>query len=188
MILDLDQLSNASNVIAQGGIIAYPTEAVWGLGCLPWSRDAVYRLLDIKLRPVEKGFVVVGFSEEQFQPILDPLKPDDRKTMTDTWPGPYTWLVPDPNNWAPLWVRGMNDSLAVRVSDHPVIRYLCSAIDAPLISTSANESGQPPLLDQRSVEQQYGGVVDFIVPGVVGIGSGPTQIRDLITGRVVRSG
>ncbi|MDP0588000.1 MAG: Sua5/YciO/YrdC/YwlC family protein [Candidatus Endonucleobacter bathymodioli] len=188
MILDLDQLRIAADVVTQGGVIAYPTEAVWGLGCLPWNRDAVYRILDIKLRPVEKGLVVVGFSEEQFQPILDPLKPGDRKKMTDTWPGPYTWIIPDPNSWAPLWVRGMNDSLAVRVSDHPVVRYLCGAIGAPLISTSANGSGEPPLLDQQSVEQQYTGVVDFIVSGEVGVGIGPTQIRDLITCRVIRAG
>ena len=188
MILNIDELNRAANAIAHGGIIAYPTEAVWGLGCCPWNREAVHRILEIKSRPVEKGMILVGVSEEQFEPLMAPLGVEQRQRMSDTWPGPYTWIVPDPDGWTPEWVRGQFDSVAIRVSDHPVVRYLCASMGMPLVSTSANKAGEPPLLTEQQVEEQFAEVVDFIAPGETGIQTAPSEIRNLVTDEVIRAG
>ena len=188
MILDIDQLNLAADAVAKGGVIAYPTEAVWGLGCLPWSQNAVEKVLTIKERPVEKGVILVGMSEEQFDPLLAPLDKVERERLSAHWPGPYTWIVPDPEGWAPEWVRGQFDSVAIRVCDHPVVRYLCAAVGSPLVSTSANKAGEAPLLTMAQIEQQFADVLDFIAPGETGTAQSPSEIRDLKTNRVIRAG
>ena len=175
-------------VIREGGVIAYPTEAVWGLGCDPWNREAVHQVLEIKQRPVEKGLILVGATEEQFSPLLEPLSLACRKTLSDTWPGPVTWLVPDPDGWVPGWVRGQFDTVAVRVSNHPLVRALCLAAGHPLVSTSANKAGDAPLLTMAGVEEQFDQQVNFIVPGETGSQGMPSEIRDLQTGKTIRSG
>ena len=180
--------AQAAVVVHQGGVIAYPTEAVWGLGCDPWNRDAVYRILDIKARPVEKGMILVAASESQITPLLEPLTATQRQTLSDSWPGPFTWLIPDINHWVPDWVKGQFDTVAVRISDHPVVQALCEAIGRPLISTSANRAGEPPLLTEQALHQHFGTQVDLIVPGETGSQNTPSEIRDLRTGQIIRSG
>lgn len=180
--------AQAAATVHQGGVIAYPTEAVWGLGCDPWNRDAVYRILDIKARPVEKGMILVAASETQIAPLLEPLTEAQRQTLSNSWPGPFTWLIPDLNNWIPDWVKGQFTTVAVRISDHPVVRALCESAGHPLISTSANRAGEPPLLTGQALHQQFGSQVDLIVPGATGSQDTPSEIRDLQTGQVIRSG
>lgn len=178
----------AAEKVHQGGVIAYPTEAVWGLGCDPWSREAVYHLLDIKARPVEKGMILVAASETQIKPLLESLSAAQRATLSQHWPGPYTWLMPDIDHWVPNWVKGRFDTVAVRISDHPVVQALCAATGHPLVSTSANRTGEPPLLTEDALQQQFGSVVDCIVSGQTGSLNTPSEIRDLQTGQVIRSG
>ena len=188
MILDLDKLNLAVNAISMGGVIAYPTEAVWGLGCIPWNKEAVYRLLEVKSRPVDKGLILVGASEEQFESILGQLNTGCRKKLTLSWPGPYTWVIPDLCGWAPPWIRGEFDSVAIRVSNHPLVRYLCFSLGGPLVSTSANKVGEQPLLKQYEVENKFAGCVDFIAPGETGGDEKPSEIRNIINNEVIRSG
>ena len=178
----------ATEVISTGGIIAYPTEAVWGLGCNPWNRSAVYKVLDIKHRPVEKGVILIGASEDQFTPLLDPLSREDRQKLSSCWPGPYTWLIPDPHNWVPEWVKGRFDTVAVRVSAHPVVQELCRTIGHPIISTSANRAGEPPLLTAEAVDQMFVHQLDAIVNGDTGEQNTPSEIRDLRSGQLIRAG
>ncbi|MCW7555348.1 L-threonylcarbamoyladenylate synthase [Endozoicomonas gorgoniicola] len=180
--------ARAAMVVHQGGVIAYPTEAVWGLGCDPWNRDAVYRILDIKARPVEKGMILVAASESQIAPLLEPLTATERQTLSNRWPGPFTWLIPDINHWVPDWVKGQFDTVAVRISDHPVVQALCEATGHPLISTSANRAGEPPLLTEQALNQYFGTEIDLIVPGETGSQNTPSEIRDLRTGQIIRSG
>ena len=180
--------AQAAATVHQGGVIAYPTEAVWGLGCDPWNRDAVYRILDIKARPVEKGMILVAASEAQIAPLLEPLMQEQRQILSNSWPGPFTWLIPDLNNWVPDWVKGQFATVAVRVSDHPVVCALCESAGHPLISTSANRAGEPPLLTEQALHQHFGSQVDLIVPGATGSQDTPSEIRDLQTGRIIRSG
>ncbi|MGB1271246.1 MAG: L-threonylcarbamoyladenylate synthase [Endozoicomonas sp.] len=182
------EVAEAARIVREGGVIAYPTEAVWGVGCDPWNRQAVYRVLDIKARPVEKGVILIGCSQSQFESLLHPLSREERARLSSSWPGPYTWLIPDPDGWAPDWVRGQFDTVAVRVSAHPMVRELCQAVGHPIISTSANRAGEPPMLTYDQVEQTFSSSLDGIVAGSIGEQSTPSEIRDLRSGQLVRAG
>ena len=186
-LLQMD-IKKATEVVKSGGIIAYPTEAVWGLGCDPWNQLAVNRILAIKQRPVEKGLILVGATEDQFLPLLTPLSPKEKLQLQSTWPGPYTWLIPDPLGWAPPWVRGRFDTVAVRVSAHPLVRALCEAAGHPLVSTSANLAGNEPLLTISEVSTTFAGELDYIVTGTTGEQKTPSTIQDLRSGKLVRAG
>ncbi|KEQ16613.1 L-threonylcarbamoyladenylate synthase [Endozoicomonas numazuensis] len=181
-------MSKVQAVIEQGGVIAYPTEAVWGLGCDPWNREAVYQVLDIKHRPVEKGLILVASSQQQIAPLLSGLTETQLETLSASWPGPYTWLLPDPDKWTPDWVRGKFDTVAVRISAHPVVKMLCEQAGHPLVSTSANRAGEPPLMTEQQVQEQMGNQVSLIVSGETGPQAEPSEIRDLQTGQVIRAG
>lgn len=181
-------INQAAEVLKNGGIISYPTEAVWGLGCDPWNRDAVYKILQLKKRPVEKGVILIGSSTEQFTPLLNSLSSEEKSRLNATWPGPYTWLIPDLEGWVPEWVRGQFNTVAVRVSAHPVVKALCDAAGMPIISTSANLAGHEPLLTQAGVEEEFGLLLQGVVSGKTGEQKAPSIIQDLRTGQLVRAG
>jgi L-threonylcarbamoyladenylate synthase len=178
-------IQRIAQLVAQGEVIAYPTEAVWGLGCDPHNSSAVERLLQLKDRPVDKGLILVGYAIEQFAPYLTKVTPDQRHQLESTWPGPVTWLVPD-NGFAPPWVRGRHSSVALRVSAHPVVAALCRAFGGPIVSTSANRAGMPEARNATAVRRQFGHELAAIAPGRVGTLTKPTEIRDLVTGAVLR--
>jgi L-threonylcarbamoyladenylate synthase len=135
-------ITDAVCVLRHGGVIAYPTEAVWGVGCDPFSEATVLRLLAIKQRPVDKGVILAAGALEQFEGLLDwSLLPTDRsEAVYATWPGPHTWIVPATGR-VPHWITGAHDGVAVRVSAHPTVVALCAAFGGPIVSTSANIGG-----------------------------------------------
>jgi L-threonylcarbamoyladenylate synthase len=181
------RLQIAARVIRAGGLIAYPTEAVYGLGCDPRNERAVNRLLTLKRRSVHKGLILIAADFAQLEPFLQPLDPPDRARLAATWPGPQTWLVPA-RTTTPRWLRGRHDTLAVRVTAHPLAAALCRACGHPLVSTSANRSGRPPARTALAVRRQLGNSLDHLLPGPTGGAVKPTAIRDLRTGQIVRSG
>lgn len=178
------QVQQAARVVRQGGVIAYPTEAVWGLGCDPWNMEAVLRLLALKARPVEKGLILVAADIAQFDFLIDDLPPAWRAQLQLSWPGPNTWLVPHQGR-LPEWISGVHDSVALRVSDHPLVRALC-AYTGPLVSTSANPAGRPAARTRLRVEQYFPGQLDGVLAGPLGGRRNPSLIRDLRTGEVIR--
>lgn len=173
-----------AQVVRAGGLIAYPTEAVWGLGCDPWDSVAVYRLLALKERPVEKGLILLADNIRQFDFLLADLPQIWQDQLASTWPGPNTWLVPHQNR-LPEWIVGKHSSVALRVSDHPLVRDLC-ALTGPLVSTSANPAGRPPALTRLRIEQYFAGQLDAVLTGALGGRKNPSCIRDLQSGRVLR--
>lgn len=187
-MLSLRQRLRAVHTLATGGVIAYPTEAVWGLGCDPFNAAAVDRLLALKQRPAHKGLILVAADLEQIAPLLAGLPADQRAQLERTWPGPVTWLIPDPHHWIPANVKGDFTSVAVRVSAHPVVRDLCRAWGGPLVSTSANRTGQPPFRSEWALRRHTLLQPDLIVPGHTQRLNKPTEIRDLPTGRIMRAG
>lgn len=187
-MLSLRQRLRAVHCLATGGVIAYPTEAVWGLGCDPFNPAAVQRLLALKRRPAHKGLILVAADMPQIAPLLDGLSATQRAQLDLTWPGPVTWLLPDPHHWIPAAVKGDFASVAVRVSAHPGVRELCRAWGGPLISTSANRAGQPPLRSEWALRRQRQLHPDLILPGRTGPADKPTEIRDLASGRIIRAG
>jgi len=171
--------------LRQGAVIAYPTEGVWGLGCIPEDQEAVARLLQFKARPWQKGLIMVAASIDQILPYIEPLQDSDLAELNSAWPGPFTYLLPGSNR-TPLWVSGEHDTVAIRVSAHPVIQGICSELGQPLISTSANPTGKPPAVNQLRIKQYFGDQLDYVVPGALGGLQGTTQIKDLRVGSVLR--
>lgn len=178
------RVRRAAQVVRQGGVIAYPTEAVWGVGCDPWDAAAVYRLLELKQRPVEKGLILVAADIGQFDFLLADLPAAWQAQLARSWPGPNTWLVPHQGR-LPEWISGMHDSVALRVSDHPLVRALC-AHTGPLVSTSANPAGRPAARSRLRVEQYFGDQLDGVLGGALGGRKNPSLIRDLRSGQVIR--
>src|SRR5690606_28187690 len=176
-----------AQAIADGGVVAYPTEAVWGLGCDPNNVEAIQRLLAIKDRPQHKGLILVAASIAQLEPYLQRLSPEQRQTLEQGWPGPITWLVPDEEAASP-WVRGEHNSVALRVSAHPVVAGLCQAYGGPIVSTSANRRLDPPARAAGAVRRYFPEERAALSPGEVGEAAEPSEIRDLLTGIVLRGG
>ncbi|MCC8553041.1 Sua5/YciO/YrdC/YwlC family protein [Xanthomonas hortorum] len=180
-------LDNAVAALTRGGVIAYPTEAVWGLGCDPRQEAAVLRLLAIKRRPVDKGVIVVAASVDVLHEWVDfdALEPARKQEVLANWPGPHTWILPVTAQ-APRWVTGAHDGLAVRISAHPVVAALCAAWGAPLVSTSANLAGEPPARSRQALDPALLVSIDGVVDGEVGTLAQPTQIRDARSGQILR--
>lgn len=175
----------AAQAVQQGKVIAYPTEAVFGLGCDPNNLEAVQRVLELKQRPAHKGLILIAASLQQLEPWLLPLEPWLLQRVAATWPGAVTWLLPVRPEVSPL-VRGEHDTLAVRVTAHPVCRALCDCLGHPLISTSANLNGQEPARSIADIVQQFDQQLAFILDAPLGGQAQPTQIRDGRTGEIIR--
>lgn len=177
-------LKYAARVLARGGVIAYPTEGVFGLGCLPEDAAAIMRILDIKARDPAMGLVLIVSDPSQVEEWVDmPLDAEQLECPADK---PVTWIVPA-TEAAPALVRGEHHSIAVRLTTHPIARALCELAASALISTSANISGQPIARNALVLRRQFGSLVDYIVPGACGPAGGPSEIRDLLTGKILRS-
>ncbi len=166
--------------------MAYPTEAVWGLGCDPFSEAAVMRLLALKKRRRDMGLIVIAASMAQLEPFLAGMPASDRQLLEASWPGPQTWLVPN-NGYAPTWVTGGRETLALRVTSHPVAAALCRAYGGGLISTSANPHGFRPAVSLLKLNLYFYGQLDYVLPGSLGGLISPTPIKNLKTGEVIRS-
>lgn len=181
-------LSDVLQALQQEGVIAYPTEAVFGLGCDPDSEKAVNALLALKQRPWQKGLILIAANYEQLKPYVDDAALTDaqRETIFSVWPGPVTWVIPARPE-TPRWLTGSFDSLAVRVSDHPLVQQLCSQYGKPLVSTSANLSGQEPCRTTEEVRMQFGSSLP-VQAGLVGGRLNPSEIRDALTGKQFRQG
>ncbi len=166
-----------------GKVLAYPTEGVWGLGCLPSYAEAVRRLLDVKKRGPDKGLILIAARCADLEPYVRPLSESQREDMARP-EAVVTWLVPAAEG-APVPLRGAHATQAVRITRHPLCRALCLEAGA-LVSTSANLEGRPPARTASEVRAMFGTRIDGIVEGALGGASGPSEIRDLLTGRVVR--
>lgn len=178
-------VARAADVLLGGGVIAYPTEGVFGLGCLPDDLQAVSRLLQIKQRDPAKGLILIAARPAQLRDwiadeALDRIPEPDPKQ-------PVTWIVGASQKVDPL-VRGEHSGIAVRITTNPVARALCDAVDSALISTSANLSGRPVARNKMLLQRQFGTLVDCIVAGDCGPASGPSEIRVLDSGQVLRPG
>ncbi|WP_017778612.1 Sua5/YciO/YrdC/YwlC family protein [Aeromonas dhakensis] len=169
------------------GVIAYATEAVFGLGCDPDSEAAVQRLLAIKQRPVEKGLILIAADLAQLQDYiyLDQLTSEQLARVEASWPGPFTWIMPARPD-TPAWLTGQFDTLAVRVTAHPQVQALCRAFGKPLVSTSANLTGEEPARRLADIGELLASQLAYILPGEVGGQANPSEIKDARTGAVIR--
>ena len=178
-------LKKAALIVRAGGVIAYPTEGVFGLGCLPDNDDAVAHLLGIKIRSAEKGLLLIAGSQQQLDPWV--ALPDGQSVPVSPAEKPVTWVVPAADI-TPGWLTGGRDTIAVRRTGFADAAALCDAVGSALVSTSANISGRKPARNTYVLRRQFYGLVDYIVPGRCGPATGSSEIRDFDSGRILRPG
>jgi L-threonylcarbamoyladenylate synthase len=179
-------ITKAVEVLQAGGVIAYPTEAVYGLGCDPFNLHAVEKLFHVKQRPVEKGLILVAATVEQISSYVELQDAAWEEEVLASWPGPVTWVLPVKKTAnLPSWITGGRDTVAIRVSNHPTVQALCNAFGHPIVSTSANLSNQQPARSCTEIKQVFKDSV-WCLEGELGDLSQPTQIRDAVTGKRLR--
>lgn len=175
----------AAVAVSAGKIIAYPTEAIYGLGCDPDNELALDALLQLKIRDRNKGLILVANDWSQIEPYVGTVNEAKLATVMESWPGPVTWIMPASKKTSQL-LTGGRDTLAVRISDHPVVRELCGCCNSALVSTSANISGQPPFLSASEIEQSFADTIAGVVQGELGGLQNATSIFDMETGVQLR--
>ena len=176
-------IRSAARIVRDGGVVAYPTEGVYGFGCRPDDADAVLRILAIKERGVAEGVLLIAADIAQLDDWVElPPDPPELRSSPDR---PVTWIV-EAGDAVPFWIRGRHAGVGVRVTSHPVAAALCREAGLPIVSTSANVRGRRPARNAYVLRRQFGRQVDFIVPGRCGPARGPSEIRELATGRVLR--
>lgn len=178
-------LDEAVALLKAGGVIAYPTEAVYGLGCRADDESAVRRILALKGRAPDKGLIVLVDRLERLDGWLERLSPALRARLEASWPGPVTWLIPATRE-CPAWLTGGGGRLAVRISAHPVCEPLAAGLGGPLVSTSANPEGCEPARTAAAVEEYFREGLDGILDDAVGDEAMPTRIFDLASGQRIR--
>lgn len=176
-------VTHAADVLLRGGVIAYPTEGVFGLGCLPDDPQALRRLLNIKRRDASRGLILIAANAGQLEGWAD--LPDGASLPDPDPTHPTTWIVSPGPNVMPI-LCGKHPGLAVRITTNPTAKALCLAVDSPLVSTSANLSGKTPARNRYVLQRQFVDVVDYVVPGDCGPASGPSEIRDFTSGDILR--
>jgi len=185
-----NQIEQAVKVLQQGGVIAYPTEAVYGLGCDPDNIPAVKKILEVKQREKEKGLILVAANFEQVKPFLKNLEAEIEEKLLTSWreaDHAITWLVPVKEDVSE-YLRGQYDSLAVRVTRHPIVKELCEKFGGAIVSTSANRATEEAARTSEQVKQIFNNEIDLVLEGKTDLNAQPSEIRDALSGNIIRAG
>lgn len=180
-------IPEAVDCLGHGRVIAYPTEAVFGLGCDPADESAVRSILELKSRPASAGLILIADDYRRFEPYVGRVPADDLARAQAAWPGPVSFLFPRAES-VPDWLAGEHPTIALRVTAHPLCRDLCAAWGGAIVSTSANPRGKEPARTAAEVERYFGAALCGTLAGELGASRQPSEIRDLATGRVLRGG
>lgn len=180
-----DRLRLAAETLAQGGVVAHATEGVWGLAADAWNEDAVQRIIAMKQRSIARGLIVVASDYNMFTPLVDPTATSAWDRAVAAWPGPITWLLPAAAD-APYWLTGGQPTIALRQTAHALTRRLCEAFGGPIVSTSANLSGRPPVDSPASAQACFGTRIDLILGGQPDTPGKASTIRNASTGETIR--
>lgn len=182
----VDQITHAARIIASGGVIAHPTEGVFGLACDPHSDSALERVMRIKERARDKGVILLAHNVAALLPFCAQLNAAMIETITAPRAHPTTFIVPAADA-VPALISGGRTTLAVRVTQHSLSRALCESLGHPIVSTSANRGGQSPARDARTVRETLGEDLDLVLDGPLGAATGPSAIIDIVSGDMIRS-
>ena len=183
---------HAIEVLRHGQVLAYPTEAVWGLGCDPYQEAAFAKILALKQRPIEKGVILLSECIERIEPLLAQLEPTIRQQIIQSWQTSAqntratTWLLPTDAS-IPAWIYGQHDRVAIRVTQHPLCQQLCHAFNGLIVSTSANPAGQAPAKDSQQLASYFANDPLAYLAGQLGDSPLPSKIMDAVTGQVIRA-
>jgi len=178
-------LRHAARVLRGGGLVAHATEAVFGLACDPLNAHALDRLMQLKSRPQSKGLILIGGHSEHLLCYASALPQECLQAVLACWPGPVSWVLPARAGLDPR-LTGGRQSIALRFTAHAQAARLCRYYGGALISTSANLSGHKPAVTELGVRRRFRQYIDYILPGRVGGQRQPSQIRDAVSGRILR--
>ncbi|MEB3768320.1 L-threonylcarbamoyladenylate synthase [Acinetobacter sp. MD2] len=182
--------AQAAQLLKRGQVLAYPTEAVWGLGCDPFSQDAFSQILRLKQRPIEKGVILLASSIAQIEHLLTPLEAKMQQRIIDSWSHKkvddqaVTWLLPS-HATIPNWITGQHPTVAVRVTQHPLCQRLCEELGHFIVSTSANPAGLAPAQNIKQAQTYFSEQVNYLT-GDLGLSPLPSKIIDALSGQVIR--
>ena len=184
----LAELDAAAGLLHDGGVLAYPTEAVYGLGCDPHDHRAFENLFALKQRPPSQGVLLIAADFAQVERYIELADvPDEVLLQVRTsWPGPHTWIFPR-SPAVPAWVAGSHAGIALRVTAHEPAAALCRTFGGALVSTSANPHGQPPAREAQTVADYFGDALDGLLEAPLGGQTRPTVIRDALSGAIIRA-
>lgn len=179
-------IRRAAEILDAGGVIAYPTEGVYGIGCRPDNLEAVSRVIDIKGRKAGAGLILIAPDADMFADWIAPtaIELERLRKPTNT---PVSWIVTAAGHLDPA-LTGGRQTLAVRVVNHPVVRRLCYATSSALVSTSANRSGHRAAKTAFQARCWLGNELDYVISGPLGNASGPSEIRVAQSNQVIRPG
>lgn len=177
-------IRKAARCLEEGGVIAYPTEGIYGIGCLPQFVDAVERVIAIKGRSAAAGLILIAADVEL---LTGWIAPDAAELENLLRPVEYptTWIVTAREGLDPL-LTGGRPTLAVRITDHPIATALSKAVGGPLVSTSANRAGKAPAMTGHEARHKLGYLLDYVISGPLGNAAGPSEIRVAATDQVLR--
>lgn len=184
----LEEAGAAAALLRAGGVVAYPTEAVFGLGCDPHDHAAFVRLFALKQRPATQGVLLIAADFSQVEAYIDlsAVPATVMRQVRQSWPGPHTWVFPRAAS-VPPWICGSHSGIALRVTAHAPAAALCRAFGAPLVSTSANPHDEPPARAAATVAGYFGDALDGLLDAPLGGQDHPTTIRDALSGTTVRA-
>ena len=183
--------TEAADYLKKGQVLAYPTEAVWGLGCDPHNEQAFQEILRLKQRPIEKGVILLAGQISQIEHLLANLNPQMQKQVVDSWSNrnpserATTWLLPATED-IPTWIKGNHPKVAVRVTTHPLCIALCNAFDGYIVSTSANTAGLEPARSLQDANAYFKNELNYL-NGDLGLSREPSKIIDAETGEIIRA-
>ena len=184
-------IAEAAQLLKQGQVLAYPTEAVWGLGCDPYNEQAFQDILELKHRPVEKGVILLAGHLDQVEHLLQGLTSELRQQVINSWSNRQpteratTWLLPADQH-IPTWIKGQHPLVAVRVTTHPLCMQLCQDFGGFIVSTSANPAGQTPAHGLAEAQAYFGDTLHYL-EGDLGLSREPSRILNALTGEIVRA-
>jgi L-threonylcarbamoyladenylate synthase len=187
----ITSVTEAANCLKQGQVLAYPTEAVWGLGCDPYNENAFQEILKLKQRPIEKGVILLAGHISQIEHLLESLSLEMREKVIDSWTNKSpteratTWLLPASDD-IPTWIKGNHPKVAVRVTTHPLCVALCNAFNGFIVSTSANTAGLEPARSLQDASHYFKNGTNYL-NGDLGLSQEPSKIIDAETGAVIRA-
>ncbi|TCB76032.1 L-threonylcarbamoyladenylate synthase [Acinetobacter sp. ANC 4173] len=184
-------VAEAADSLKRGQVLAYPTEAVWGLGCDPYNEAAFNEILKLKQRPIEKGVILLAGHISQVEHLLVGLTPDMRDTVIASWSHcnpterATTWLLPASED-IPIWIKGNHPKVAIRVTTHPLCVALCNAFHGFIVSTSANPAGLEPARSLQEANKYFNHHLNYL-NGDLGLSQEPSRILDAETGQIIRA-
>ncbi|MCE2705529.1 MAG: L-threonylcarbamoyladenylate synthase [Proteobacteria bacterium] len=184
MVYKIGLLQKVKLHLIRGGVIAYPTESCYGLGCDPYNYKAIRSLIKLKRRDKTKGLIVIAGKNHQVDKLIKPLDDDTATELKQYWPGAFS-LILDIKPNIPSNLSGKHKSVAVRVSKQKQVIQLCNYLDSAIVSTSANKSQLKSIKTYRECLRKFGNKV-LVLPGVIGFAKNPSKIINLKTKQVLR--